>query len=143
MKDTFVPSQNYVTKKWYVINAENQTLGRLATKISTILTGKKKISYTPFLETGDNVIIINAEKITISGNKSIQKLYRNHSGRPGGMRIETFSKLQQRRPEKIIEHAVKGMLPKNALGRKIYTNLKIYKGITHPHEAQTPELLNL
>jgi large subunit ribosomal protein L13 len=138
MKDTFVPSQNYVTKKWYVINAENQTLGRLATKISTILTGKKKISYTPFLETGDNVIIINAEKITISGNKSIQKLYRNHSGRPGGMRIETFSKLQQRRPEKIIEHAVKGMLPKNALGRKIYTNLKIYKGITHPHEAQTP-----
>ena len=143
MKDTFVPSQNYVTKKWYVINAENQTLGRLATKISTILTGKKKISYTPFLETGDNVIIINAEKITISGNKSIQKLYRNHSGRPGGMRIEIFSKLQQRRPEKIIEHAVKGMLPKNALGRKIYTNLKIYKGITHPHEAQTPELLNL
>jgi len=143
MKDTFVPSQNYVTKKWYVINAENKTLGRLATKISTILTGKKKISYTPFLETGDNVIIINAEKITISGNKSIQKLYRNHSGRPGGMRIETFSKLQQRRPEKIIEHAVKGMLPKNALGRKIYTNLKIYKGITHPHEAQTPELLNL
>jgi len=143
MKDTFVPSQNYVTKKWYVINAENQTLGRLAKKISTILTGKKKISYTPFLETGDNVIIINAEKITISGNKSIQKLYRNHSGRPGGMRIETFSKLQQRRPEKIIEHAVKGMLPKNALGRKIYTNLKIYKGITHPHEAQTPELLNL
>jgi large subunit ribosomal protein L13 len=143
MKDTFVPSQNYVTKKWYVINAENQTLGRLATKISTILTGKNKISYTPFLETGDNVIIINAEKITISGNKSIQKLYRNHSGRPGGMRIETFSKLQQRRPEKIIEHAVKGMLPKNALGRKIYTNLKIYKGITHPHEAQTPELLNL
>ena len=143
MKDTFVPSQNYVTKKWYVINAENQTLGRLATKISTIFTGKKKISYTPFLETGDNVIIINAEKITISGNKSIQKLYRNHSGRPGGMRIETFSKLQQRRPEKIIEHAVKGMLPKNALGRKIYTNLKIYKGITHPHEAQTPELLNL
>ena len=124
MKDTFVPSQNYVTKKWYVINAENQTLGRLATKISTILTGKNKISYTPFLETGDNVIIINAEKITISGNKSIQKLYRNHSGRPGGMRIETFSKLQQRRPEKIIEHAVKGMLPKNALGRKIYTNLK-------------------
>ena len=102
MKDTFVPSQNYVTKKWYVINAENQTLGRLATKISTILTGKKKISYTPFLETGDNVIIINAEKITISGNKSIQKLYRNHSGRPGGMRIETFSKLQQRRPEKLL-----------------------------------------
>jgi len=143
MKDTFIPSKNYITKKWYVIDAKDQTLGRLASKVSKILIGKEKITYTPFLDTGDNIIIINAEKISVTGNKENQKLYRNHSGRPGGMRIESYSKLIQRRPEKIIEHAVKGMLPKGALGRKIYTNLKVYKGEKHPHDAQTPELLNL
>jgi large subunit ribosomal protein L13 len=143
MKDTFIPSKNFIHKKWYVIDANNQTLGRLATKISKILIGKEKITYTPFLETGDSIIIINAEKIIVSGKKENQKLYKNHSGRPGGMRIENFSKLQQRRPEKIIEHAVKGMLPKGPLGRKIYTNLKVYKGNQHPHMAQTPELLNI
>jgi large subunit ribosomal protein L13 len=143
MKDTFIPSKNYITKKWYVIDAKDQTLGRLASKVSKILIGKEKITYTPFLDTGDNIIVINAEKISVTGNKENQKLYRNHSGRPGGMRIESYSKLIQRRPEKIIEHAVKGMLPKGALGRKIYTNLKVYKGEKHPHDAQTPELLNL
>ena len=143
MKDTFIPSKKFLKKKWYIIDANKQTLGRLATKISKILIGKEKTVYTPFLETGDSLIIINAEKIHISGKKENQKIYRNHSGRPGGMRIESYSKLIQRRPEKIIEHAVKGMLPKGALGRKIYTNLKVYKGEKHPHDAQTPELLNL
>jgi large subunit ribosomal protein L13 len=143
MKDTFIPSKNFIHKKWYVIDANNQTLGRLATKISKILIGKEKITYTPFLETGDSIIVINAEKIIVSGKKENQKLYKNHSGRPGGMRVENFSKLQQRKPEKIIEHAVKGMLPKGPLGRKIYTNLKVYKGDQHPHMAQTPELLNI
>jgi large subunit ribosomal protein L13 len=143
MKDTFIPSKTYILKKWYIIDAQDQTLGRLATKISQVLTGKEKVTFTPFLETGDNIIVINAEKINVTGNKEKQKLYRNHSGRPGGMRVESFSNLRDRRPEKIIEHAVKGMLPKGPLGRKIYTNLKVYKGPEHPHTAQTPELLNL
>jgi len=143
MKDTFIPSKTYILKKWYIIDAQDQTLGRLATKISQVLIGKKKATFTPFLETGDNIIVINAEKINVTGNKEKQKLYRNHSGRPGGMRVESFSNLRDRRPEKIIEHAVKGMLPKGPLGRKIYTNLKVYKGPEHPHTAQTPELLNL
>ena len=132
MKDTFVPSKDYITKKWYVIDATDQTLGRLATKASRILVGKEKATYTPYLDTGDYVIIVNAEKISVSGKKEKMKVYRNHSGRPGGMRIET-----------IIEHAIKGMLPKGPLGRKIYTNLKVYTGQEHPHDAQTPELLNL
>lgn len=143
MKDTFIPSKTYILKKWYIIDAQDQTLGRLATKISQVLMGKEKTTFTPFLETGDYIIVINAEKINVTGNKEKQKMYRNHSGRPGGMRIESFSDLRDRRPEKIIEHAVKGMLPKGPLGRKIYTNLKVYKGSEHPHTAQTPELLNL
>lgn len=143
MKDTFIPSKNFINKKWYVIDAENQTLGRLATKVSQILVGKEKSIYTPFLDTGDYIIIINAEKINVSGKKEKQKIYRNHSGRPGGMRTESLEKLRERRPEKIIEHAVKGMLPKGALGRKLYTNLKVYKGEQHPHDAQTPELLTV
>jgi large subunit ribosomal protein L13 len=143
MKDTFIPSKNFIAKKWYIIDAKDQTLGRLASNISKILVGKDKSTYTPFLDNSDYIIVINAEKINISGKKEKQKLYRNHSGRPGGMRIETFSQLRQRRPEKIIEHAVKGMLPKGSLGRKIYTNLKVYKGDQHPHGAQTPKLLNL
>ena len=143
MKDTFIPSKNFINKKWYLIDAENQTLGRLATKISRVLIGKEKAMYTPFLDTGDYIIVINAEKISLSGKKEKQKIYRNHSGRPGGMRTETLEKLRERRPEKIIEHAVKGMLPKGPLGRKLYTNLKVYKGDQHPHDAQTPELLKL
>ena len=143
MKDTFVPSKDYITKKWYVIDATDQTLGRLATKASTILIGKEKATYTPYLDTGDYVIIVNAEKIKVSGKKEKNKIYRNHSGRPGGMRTETLSKLRERKPEKILEHAIKGMLPKGPLGRKIYTNLKVYTGQEHPHDAQTPELLNL
>ena len=141
MKETFVNSQKLTTKKWYVIDAEDQILGRLATKASTVLMGKNKNTYTPFLENGDYVIIINAEKIKITGKKDKQKLYRNHSGYPGGMRVEKFSSLIERRPEKIIEQSIKGMLPKGPLGRQIYTNLKVYKGTEHPHTAQSPELI--
>lgn len=143
MKDTFIPSKIFINKKWYMIDATNQTLGKLATKISKILNGKEKKIYTPFLETGDSLIIINIDKIYISGKKENQKFYQNHSGRPGGMKIEFFSKLLKRQPKKIIEHAVKGMLPKTNLGRKIYKNLKIYVGNQHPHKAQIPILLNL
>ena len=141
MKETFVNSQKLTTKKWYVIDAEDQILGRLATKASTILMGKNKNTYTPFLENGDYVIIINAEKIKTTGKKDKQKLYRNHSGYPGGMRVEKFSSLIERRPEKIIEQSIKGMLPKGPLGRQIYRNLKVYKGAEHPHTAQSPELI--
>ena len=134
-------SLNINHKKWYVIDAEDQILGRLATKASTVLMGKNKSTYTPFLENGDYVIIINAEKIKTTGKKDKQKLYRNHSGYPGGMRVEKFSSLIERRPEKIIEQSIKGMLPKGPLGRQIYRNLKVYKGAEHPHTAQSPELI--
>ena len=141
MKETFVNSQKLIIKKWYVIDAKDQILGRLASKASTVLMGKNKNTYTPFLENGDYVIIINAEKIKTTGKKDKQKLYRNHSGYPGGMRVEKFSSLIERRPEKIIEQSIKGMLPKGPLGRQIYRNLKVYKGAEHPHTAQSPELI--
>jgi large subunit ribosomal protein L13 len=142
MKETFVNSQNLTTKKWYLIDADEQILGRLATKVSRVLMGKDKKTYTPFLENGDYVIIINAQKIKTTGKKDKQKLYRNHSGFPGGMRIEKYSSLIERRPEKIVEQAIKGMLPKGPLGRTMYKNLKVYKGSEHPHIAQSPELIN-
>jgi|TARA_B110000967_G_C18901707_1_gene575949 large subunit ribosomal protein L13 len=142
MKETFVNSQKLTTKKWYLIDADEQILGRLASKVSRILMGKDKKTYTPFLENGDYVIIINAQKIKTTGKKDKQKLYRNHSGFPGGMRIEKYSSLIERRPEKIVEQAIKGMLPKGPLGRTIYKNLKVYKGSEHPHIAQSPELIN-
>lgn len=143
MKDTYFPSEKFITKKWFIIDATDKRLGRVATRISKILIGKEKASYTPFLDSGHNIIVINAEKISVTGKKEVQKLYKNHSGQPGGMRVETLEKLRKRRPEKIIEQAVKGMLPKGSLGRKIYTNLKVYAGEKHPHEAQKPELLNI
>lgn len=143
MTDTYIPSKSQITKKWFIIDATNQNLGRLSTRISKILTGKEKAIYSPFLDLGDNIIVINAEKIVVTGKKATQKMYRNHSGRPGGMRIESYKSLIERRPEKILESAVKGMLPKGPRGRSLFTNLKVYKGNTHPHLAQKPELINL
>ena len=130
-------------KRWYVIDATDQRLGRLASEVANILRGKNKPIYTPHMDTGDFVIVINAEKVVVTGRKSSQKLYRRHSGRPGGMKVETFEKLQKRIPERIIEKAVKGMLPKNALGRQLFTKLKVYPGPNHPHEAQKPQELTL
>ncbi|EHJ11723.1 MAG: 50S ribosomal protein L13 [Crocosphaera sp.] len=130
-------------KQWYVIDATDQRLGRLASEVANILRGKNKPIYTPHMDTGDFVIVINAEKVVVTGRKSSQKLYRRHSGRPGGMKVETFEKLQKRIPERIIEKAVKGMLPKNALGRQLFTKLKVYPGPNHPHEAQKPQELTL
>ena len=112
MKETFVPSKAFVRKKWYVIDAKDQNLGRLATEVASFLRGKYKPYFTPYLDTGDYIIVINADKIKVTGNKKLEKLYRHHSGRPGGMKIETFEKLQARIPERIIEKSVKGMLPK-------------------------------
>jgi large subunit ribosomal protein L13 len=140
---TYLPPHGSLNGDWYIVDAADQRLGRLATEIAMILRGKKKPEYTPHLDTGDFVIVINAEKITVTGKKSTQKLYRRHSGRPGGMKTETFAKLQARLPERIIEQAVKGMLPKNSLGRSLFTKLKVYAGSTHPHAAQKPTELTI
>ncbi|WNC61532.1 50S ribosomal protein L13 [Thermosynechococcus sp. QS41] len=140
---TPLPAVDDLASQWYVIDAADQRLGRLAAEIARILRGKNKAIYTPHMDTGDFVIVINAEKVTVTGRKRSQKLYRRHSGRPGGMKIETFDQLQARIPERIIEHAVKGMLPKNSLGRKLFTKLKVYAGPEHPHQAQKPQPLTI
>ncbi len=133
---TYLPPQDTLERNWYVVDATDQRLGRLATEVATILRGKNKPQYTPHLDTGDFVIVVNAEKVEVTGKKRTQKVYRRHSGRPGGMKTETFDKLQQRLPERIVEHAIKGMLPKNSLGRQLFTKLKVYAGPTHPHTEQ-------
>tara|TARA_Y100001970_G_C13929702_1_gene697592 strand:- start:26 stop:457 length:432 start_codon:yes stop_codon:yes gene_type:complete len=142
MNKTTTPAVTSIARNWFLVDAQNKTLGRLATEIANILRGKNKPSFTPHLDTGDFVVVINAEKVEVSGKKSSQKLYRRHSGRPGGMKIEKFESLQQRIPERIIEQAVKGMLPHNSLGRQQFRKLKVYKGDQHPHVAQNPVLLN-
>ncbi len=136
---TYIPPHDSIQRQWHVIDAEGQRLGRLATEIATILRGKNKPTFTPHMDTGDFVVVINAEKILVTGRKASTKLYRRHSGRPGGMKVETFEKLQARIPERIIEQAVKGMLPKNSLGRRQFTKLKVYAGPEHPHQAQNPQ----
>ena len=143
MNKTSVPSIDSIDRQWYLVDAENQTLGRLATEVASVLRGKNKATYTPHLDTGDFVVVVNADKIRVSGNKSQQKLYRRHSGRPGGMKVETFEHLQERLPERIVEKAIKGMLPHNALGRQLFRKLKVYKGSEHPHAAQQPQPLKL
>ncbi|MEQ8974195.1 MAG: 50S ribosomal protein L13 [Coleofasciculus sp. C1-SOL-03] len=143
MQKTYLPTQDSLEQNWYVIDAEGQRLGRLATEIAMILRGKNKPTYSPHMDTGDFVIVVNAEKVVVTGKKSSQKIYRRHSGRPGGMKTETFAHLQARLPERIIEKAVKGMLPKNSLGRKLFTKLKVYGGATHPHDAQKPQPLTI
>ncbi|ACC82736.1 MULTISPECIES: 50S ribosomal protein L13 [Nostoc] len=140
---TYLPSQATLEREWYIVDATDKRLGRLASEIAQVLRGKKKPEYTPHLDTGDFVIVINAEKVAVTGKKRTQKLYRRHSGRPGGMKTETFAKLQDRIPERILEQAVKGMLPKNSLGKQLFTKLKVYAGPTHPHDAQKPKELKV
>ena len=141
MNKTTTPSLLNIKRNWFLVDAEGKNLGRLASEIANVLRGKNKPSFTPHLDTGDFVIVVNAEKIEVSGKKASQKLYRRHSGRPGGMKIEKFETLRDRIPERIIEQAVKGMLPHNSLGRQQFKKLKVYKGSEHPHEAQNPVLL--
>lgn len=143
MNTTHTPSMATVTPTWYVVDAKGQRLGRLATAVARVLRGKDKPIYTPFLDTGDYVIVVNAKEIEVTGKKRSQKLYRRHSGRPGGMKVETFAQLNARLPERIIEEAVRGMLPKNRLGRTLFTKLRVYPGPHHPHEAQQPQVLPL
>lgn len=143
MNKTYLPPQDTLEHKWYVVDAADQRLGRLASEIAMVLRGKNKPTYTPSIDTGDFVVVVNAEKVAVTGKKRTQKVYRRHSGRPGGMKTETFAKLQARVPERIVEEAVRGMLPKNTLGRQLFTKLKVYAGPDHPHQAQQPEVLNI
>lgn len=141
-KTTLTPVPE-IERDWYVVDAADQRLGRLATEIAQVLRGKKKANYAPHMDTGDFVIVVNAEKVAVTGKKNSQKLYRRHSGRPGGMKTETFDQLKNRIPERILEKAVKGMLPKNTLGRKLFTKLKVYAGPNHPHAAQNPQTMTV
>ena len=129
--------------QWYIIYAESKTLGRLATEAARILVGKNLPSYNPSRNIGNGLIIINAEKIQVTGKKETDKFYRRHSGQVGGMKLETFNELQQRMPGRVVEKAIKGMLPKGPLGRELFTKLKVYKGDQHPHTAQKPEIVNI
>ncbi len=132
-----------VTKEWVVIDATDQVLGRLAVKAATLLRGKHKPNFTPHVDCGDNVIIINAEKVRLTGNKLDEKTYVRHSGYPGGQTSETAKELLKRRPLALVEHAVKGMLPKTRLGSELFRNLYVYQGPEHPHQAQQPKQINL
>ena len=133
------PKAGEIARKWYVVDASGQALGRLASQVARILMGKESPKYTPFLDTGDHVVVINAEKVKISGMKSEQKQYHRYTGYPGGLRTEDYRKRFARKPELVIEDAVKRMLPKTKLGTHMYTKLKVYKGDKHPHQAQKPE----
>ncbi|WP_421917778.1 50S ribosomal protein L13 [Marinifilum sp.] len=130
-------------KEWVVIDAENEVLGRLASKVAKLLRGKYKPNYTPHVDCGDNVVIINAEKVRLTGNKMTDRQFFSYTGHPGGQRIKSPADLMEKHPERLIEKAVKGMLPKNRLGRKLYTNLYVYVGSEHKHEAQQPKKLDL
>lgn len=132
-----------VNKEWVVIDATDQVLGRLASRIALILRGKNKVNYTPHVDCGDNVIVINANKVRLTGNKLTDKVYVRHTGYPGGQRFASPKELLNRKPLAVVEHAVKGMLPKNRLGAELFRNLFVYEGSEHPHEAQQPKKINL
>ena len=140
---TFSAKAHEVKRDWYVVDASDKILGRLATEIARRLRGKHKAEYTQHVDTGDYIIVTNADKVKVTGRKFKEKLYYNHTGFPGGIKQMTFEKLQQRNPTEIIERAVKGMLPRNPLGREMYRKLKVYVGTDHPHEAQQPVKLEI
>ncbi len=138
---TFVPSPGDIHRSWRLIDADSQVLGRVATEAAKLLQGKHKPAYTPFLDVGDHVVIVNAEKVRVTGRKEQQKLYRHHSGYPGGLREDRLKTVRRDRPTRIVEQAVRGMLPKNPLGRRMLRKLKVYRGPDHPHSAQKPQPL--
>lgn len=140
---TYSAKPHEVEQKWLLVDAEGQTLGRMATAIATRLRGKHKAEYTPHVDTGDFVVVINADKVTVTGNKAKDKIYYSHSGFPGALKSISFEKLLEKAPERVIKLAVKGMLPRNSLGRAMFKKLKVYAGAEHPHTAQQPESVNL
>ena len=140
---TFVPSAGAVERRWHVIDADGQVLGRVATKAARLLQGKHKAQYTPFLDTGDHVVVVNAAKVKLTGRKEEQKIYRQHSGYEGGLREERATIVRQKRPIRLVEEAIHGMLPKTKLGEAMYRKLKVYAGPDHPHAAQKPTRLEV
>ncbi|KTD64371.1 50S ribosomal protein L13 [Legionella spiritensis] len=140
---TFSAKAHEVKRDWFVIDASGKVLGRLATEIARRLRGKHKAEYTPHVDTGDYIVVTNAEKVTVTGRKFKEKMYHHHSGFPGGIKSVSFDKMQEKNPARIIELAVKGMLPKNPLGREMYRKLKVYAGSDHPHTAQQPRQLEI
>ena len=140
---TYMAKPADVAQKWYVVDAAGKTLGRLATVVADTLRGKKKPTYTPHVDTGDFVVVINAEKVHVTGRKAERKEYESYSGYHGGRRVRTFEEVAKKHPERIIEHAVRGMIPRNRLGRATFRKLKVYAGPNHPHEAQKPEPLEV
>lgn len=142
MKTIFAKTQD-VERGWYVIDAENAILGKLAVKVATVLRGKHKPEFAPNQELGDYVIVVNADKVRVTGSKPVQKMYYRHTGFPGQLRSRNFQEMMEHRPSYVVEHAVRGMLPKNRLGRKLFTNLKVYAGPDHPHAAQKPQQLTI
>lgn len=140
---TYMATPSTIERKWYVVDAQNQTLGRLATEVATVLRGKHKPQYTPHLDTGDYVIVINADKIKVTGNKEEKKMYYRHTGYTGHLKSFTYQEIMDKFPDRIIKYAVKGMIPHNKLAREILTKLHIYAGSEHPHQAQKPEVLEI
>ena len=140
---TFVATPETRRRDWFVVDAEGKTLGRLATRIADTLRGKHKPEYTPHVDTGDFVVVVNADKVHVTGDKRAAKLYHRHSGYPGGLRSRTLGEMLERRPEEVIRLAVRGMIPRNRLGRKQLTKLKVYAGPEHPHEAQKPQPMEI
>ena len=140
---TTIPSGKDIKRNWFVLDATGKTLGRLSTQAASILAGKNSVLYTPYIDMGDHVIVVNCEKIVLTGLKASKKLYRRYTGFPGGLREEEFSRLLTRKPEAILEQAIKGMLPKSKLGRAMGSKLKVYRGDKHPHQAQTPVAMEI
>ena len=140
---SFIPGEKEIDRKWHVVDAEGKVLGRLATRVAKLLTGKEKPVYTPFMDSGDHVIIINAERIRLTGKKLTDKIYRHHTGYPGGLREVSAESLMAKKPEKLVREAVLGMLPKTKLGRAMGKKLKVYRGSQHPHAAQKPVVTTL
>ena len=140
---TFIAKKDEIERGWYLVDADGKTLGRLAVEIARRLRGKHKAVYTPYVDTGDFVVVVNAEKVALTGNKPSDKIYYHHTGYPGGIKSITAEKLRQSKPEELLRSAVKGMLPKNTLGRAMLKKLKIYKGASHPHSAQEPKTLDI
>lgn len=143
MRTTFMANAQNIERKWYVVDAEGKTLGRLASEVASILRGKHKPTFTPHVDTGDHVIILNAAKIQLTGNKLNDKIYYRHSGHPGGLKQRTANEMRTKYPQQMLEITIKGMLPKNSLGRQMFKKLHVYAGSEHPHQAQQPEVYEL
>lgn len=143
MKTTFMANAGNIERKWFVVDAEGQTLGRLAAEVAKVLRGKHKPTFTPHVDTGDFVIVVNADKVVLSGKKLIQKTYFHHSGYPGGSTFTQAGQMLEKHPKRVVEMAIRGMLPKNKLGEQMYRKLNVYAGAEHPHQAQKPEVLTL